>query len=155
MTFRVAAIPTEVAQSVRETLKSPKYGFPAHREVASGRAPCRHCLRLIEVHQEELLLFTYDPFQVHGVPALPGPVYIHAANCERHDGNTTLASLASVAGPFTLNAYGADRKLLEEVRVTNGENDAVAKRMFENPLVEYVHVRSTGAGCYLFGLERN
>ena len=61
--FQVVAIPTEVAQQVRATGKSPIYGFPAHREIAAGRAPCRHCLQLIQRDQEELLLFTYDPFR--------------------------------------------------------------------------------------------
>ena len=61
--FHAIAIPTEVAAQVRKTGKSPIYGFPAHREVAAGRAPCRHCLNLIELGREELLLFTYDPFR--------------------------------------------------------------------------------------------
>ena len=56
--FQVAAIPTAVAQSVRNTQKAPGYGFPAHKEVAAGRAPCRHCLRLIKVNEEELYLST-------------------------------------------------------------------------------------------------
>ena len=84
--FRVAAIPTAVAESVRSTQKAPGYGFPAHKEVAAGRAPCRHCLRLIKVNQEELYLFDYDPFCELGVPPLPGPVYVHARDCERHEG---------------------------------------------------------------------
>jgi len=60
--FQVAAIPTAVAESVRSTQKAPGYGFPAHKEVAAGRAPCRHCLGLIKVNEEELYLFDYDPF---------------------------------------------------------------------------------------------
>jgi Protein of unknown function (DUF1203) len=40
-------------------------------------APCRHCLKLIERGQEELLLFTFDLFRELGEPPLPGPVYIH------------------------------------------------------------------------------
>ncbi len=70
--YRVVAIPSEVAEQVRNTGKSPNYGFPAHREVAAGRAPCRHCLKLIRKDEEELLLFTYDPFRELGEPPLPG-----------------------------------------------------------------------------------
>ena len=76
--FHAVAIPTEVADSVRSTMKSPKYGFPAHREVAAGRAPCRHCLEIIRLHEEELLLFTMDAFYGVDVPPSPGPVYVHA-----------------------------------------------------------------------------
>jgi hypothetical protein len=34
--YRVVAIPTEVANAVRSTLKSPGYGHPTHTEVATG-----------------------------------------------------------------------------------------------------------------------
>jgi hypothetical protein len=152
--FRVIAIPTEVAEFVRHTLKSPGYGFPAHKEIAAGRAPCRHCLQLIRVQKEELLLFTYDAFHEQGVPPLPGPVYLHAGQCERYPENDSLPP--NYRGvPLTLNAYGAERTLLGEVRITNGDEEMVAEQLFANPLVEYVHVRSTSAGCYLFRLERD
>jgi hypothetical protein len=52
--FQVVAIPTEVAQQVRVTGKSPIYGFPAHREIAAGRAPCRHCLQLTAISHSKL-----------------------------------------------------------------------------------------------------
>src|SRR5579871_5825341 len=38
--FHAVAIPTEVADSVRSTMKSPKYGFPAHREAVLRRFHC-------------------------------------------------------------------------------------------------------------------
>lgn len=152
--FHAIAIPTEVADSVRATMKSPKYGFPAHREVAAGRAPCRHCLEIIKLHDEELLLFTMDAFYGMEVPPSPGPVYIHAERCVRFEGN------GGIPGPYrgrllTLEAFGADRKLIAEVRAANSQEEAIAEKLFANPEVEYVQVRSTEAGCYLFRLKRN
>lgn len=152
--FQVVPIPTEVAESVRATRKAPVYGFPAYKEVAAGRAPCRHCLRLIRVHEEELLLFTYDPFRELGQPPLPGPIYIHAEKCERHSEQTSFPD--EYRGRLmTFVAYGADRKLLDEVRLTNGGEEDVAQRLFADPAVKYIHVRSTEAGCYLFRLDRS
>jgi len=151
--FQVVAIPTEIAETVRKTGKAPKYGFPAHKEIAAGRAPCRHCLRLIRVNEEELYLFTYDPFSDMGAPPLPGPVYIHAEACERSDGADSIPQ--EYRGRFlTFAAYGTDRKLIEERRLTDGNADEEAKKLFADPEVEYIHVRSTDAGCYLFRLER-
>src|ERR1700757_3827213 len=63
--FRVAAIPSKVADLVRSTMRSPGYGHPAHAEVATGYGPCRHCLRDFEVGKDRRILFTYDPF--HGI----------------------------------------------------------------------------------------
>ena len=151
--FRVVAIPTEVAEHVRTTGKSPNYGFPAHREIAAGRAPCRHCLQLIQRDHEELLLFTYDPFRELREPPLPGPVYIHARECLRHEGSDLIPE--EYRGRLlTLEGFGEDRTLLKEVRVRNGEEQAVAEAMFREEKIRYAHVRSTEAGCFLFRLER-
>jgi Protein of unknown function (DUF1203) len=149
--FRVMAIPTDVTEAVRSSGKTPRYG-PAHKEFAAGRAPCRHCLKLIASDQE-LLLFTFDPFCEHLVPPLPGPVYIHAEACTRAQ---TPAIPEEYRGrPLTLLAYGEDRKLISEIRVTDGEEEKVGAEMLANSEVNYVHVRSTEAGCFLFRLERN
>jgi len=151
--FHAVAIPTEVADSVRTTMKSPKYGFPAHKEVAAGRAPCRHCLQLVKLHEEEAILFTMDAFHGQNVPPSPGPVYIHAKKCGRYEERPGIPE-AYRGRLLTLEAFGADRKMLAEVR-TSGEEEATARNMLANSEVEYVHVRSTEAGCYLFRLERN
>ncbi|HUN63157.1 MAG TPA: DUF1203 domain-containing protein [Candidatus Sulfotelmatobacter sp.] len=151
--FRVVPIPTAVAQSVRETGKAPVYGFPAHKEIATGRAPCRHCLRLIRVQEEELLLFTYDPFRELGEAPLPGPVYIHADKCELGDGHDSFPEEYR-GRSLTLIAYGDERKQLHEKRVSAGNEDAEAENLFADAAVRYIHVRSTEAGCYLFRLER-
>src|SRR5215469_11835091 len=151
--FHAVAIPTEIAEQVRTTGKSPHYGFPAHREVAAGRTPCRRCLQLIEHRQEERLLFSYDPFRELGQPPLPGPVYIHAEPCTRHSGGGAIPEQYQ-GHLLTLEGYGADRALLKEIRVSNGAEQEAAERMFCEPEIRYVHVRNTEAGCFLFRLER-
>jgi hypothetical protein len=151
--FRVVAIPSEIAEQVRNTEKSPNYGFPAHREVAAGRAPCRHCLKLIQKGQEELLLFTYDPFRELGEPPLPGPVYIHAGECARHPEIDVIPE--EYRGRLlTLEGYGENRALLKEIRVSNGAEERAAEQLFRDAKIRYVNVRSTEAGCFLFRLER-
>ena len=151
--YRVVAIPSEVAEQVRNTGKSPNYGFPAHREVAAGRAPCRHCLKLIQKNEEELLLFTYDPFRELGEPPLPGPVYIHAAECPRHPESNVIPE--EYRGRLlTLEGYGENRALVKEIRVKDGEEERAAEQLFHEAKIRYVNVRSTEAGCFLFRLER-
>jgi hypothetical protein len=152
-TFRAVAIPTEMAESVRATMKSPKYGFPAYREVAAGRAPCRHCLELVKLGREESILFTMDAFHGLNVPPSPGPVYIHSENCCRYDGTGAIPEVYR-GRLLTLEAFGADRKLLAEVRATDSREEAIADEMMQNLEVQYINVRSTEAGCFLFRLER-
>jgi Protein of unknown function (DUF1203) len=151
--YRVVAIPSEVAEQVRNSGKSPNYGFPAHREVAAGRAPCRHCLKLIRKNEEELLLFTYDPFRELGEPPLPGPVYIHATECPRHPESAVIPE--EYRGRLlTLEGYGENRALVKEIRVSDGAEERAAEQLFSDTKIRYVNVRSTEAGCFLFRLER-
>jgi len=151
--LKIVAMPTAVAEAVRSSMKSPLYGFPAHRETAAGRAPCRHCLKLIRPQEEELILFTYDAFHGQGVWPSPGPVYIHAGTCPPFSGNGTVP--AEYGGqPLTLEAFGGNRERLLERLVKDTGGESALAEIFAHPAVEYVHVRSTTAGCYLFRVER-
>src|SRR5215813_1428133 len=120
--LKIVAMPSAVADAVRSSMKSPLYGFPAHREKAAGRAPCRHCLELIRPQDEELILFTYDAFHGQGVWPSPGPVYIHAEACPEFRGNGLLPSPYR-GQPLTLEAFGGNRERLGERRLaeTDGE----------------------------------
>jgi uncharacterized protein DUF1203 len=153
MSFRVAAIPTKVAEIVRSTLRSPGYGHPAHVEVAAGYGPCRHCLRTFDVGKENRILFTYDPFHGLELLPLPGPVFIHAEPCERFP--ETAGFPEDLRNHrLTIAAYGGGRRLLAEEYVENGEVEAVTGRLFDKNEVRYLHVRDTEAGCYDFRIER-
>lgn len=151
--IRVVALPTQVAEKVRETLQSPKYGHPAHIEVASGYGPCRHCLRTFRVGQEKRILFTWDAFDgVEDLP-LPGPVFIHADACERYREDSGFPpDLRSHR--LTLNGYGEQRRLLAQEYAKNGEVDEALESVLSLPGIRYVHVRDTEAGCYDFRIER-
>ena len=83
--FRYVGIPAALAAQARQTLASPQYGHPAHREVAHGTGPCRLCLRTFTVGAEDRLLFTYQPFLEIGALPAPGPIFVHAEGCTRYD----------------------------------------------------------------------
>jgi Protein of unknown function (DUF1203) len=150
--IRVVAIPTELADSVRATQKDPHYGFPAYTTVASEGAPCRHCLRRIGA-SEKAILFTYDAFEGQEKLPLPGPVYIHAEACERYRENAGFP--LEVGNQRTLNAYARGRRLIAQEYVDGSDANATIERIFARPDVDYIHVRSTEAGCYSFRIERS
>jgi hypothetical protein len=151
--YRIIAIPEEIARAVRATHVSPRYGHPAHVEVARGPGPCRHCLRNFKVGAESRILFTYDPFQdIESLP-LPGPVFIHDAPCERYPEASPFPE-GSRAHPLTLNAYGRGRRLRAQEYVAEGGFEPVIERLLERKDVDYIHVRNTEAGCYDFCIRR-
>jgi len=152
-TFRVVAIPEDIAKYVRAKRVAPVYGHPVYAEVANGHGPCRLCLRTFQIEAERRVLFTYDCFHGKEDLPLPGPVFIHETACERYaeDGGfpEDLRSLE-----LTLNAYGAGRRLVAEEYVADGRVEGVIKRLFSRAEVDYIHVRNTRAGCYAFAIER-
>ena len=150
---RVMAIPTKLAEVVRREKTDPQFGFPVYSAPAGEGLPCRHCLDWIAEGAERATLFTLDPFAGLEKLPLPGPVYIHAGGCKRYpeDGGIPMRLMTS---PRTLNAYGRGRRLVAQEYVESGNAETTIERLFDRVEVDYVHVRSTTAGCYTFRLER-
>ena len=153
MPNKIVAISTEIADAVRQTMRAPVYGFPAHKELASEAAPCRHCLRLITPQVDDAILFTYDRFT--GVEKLPqpGPVYVHARECSRYDEQGGFPEELR-GSARTLEAYARGRRLIKQEYVTSGEFESAIERLFSDGEVDYLQVNSTMAGCFTFRIER-
>jgi hypothetical protein len=153
--YRVIAMDDGIAAGVRTTRESPDYGHPAHAEVAADPAPCRVCLARFAPGEERRLLFTYDPFRDTVDLPLPGPVFIHEEGCPRYEPAAGFPP-ALRDGWLTFNAYGADRTLVARERTEGGtEVDAAIDRLLDDDAVDYIHVRSTSAGCFLCRLDRS
>jgi len=151
--IRIVAIPSEIANEVRETLRAPKYGFPAHAEIATDDAPCRHCLRSFVTGSDLRILFTYDRF--NGVEALPqpGPIYIHADACDRYSEDAGFPEELR-GSPRTVEAYASGRRLLAQQIVSDGKFETAIEELFAVPGVNYLQVNSTTAGCFTFRIKR-
>jgi hypothetical protein len=151
--IRIAAIPTEVAESVRTTMRAPVYGFPVHVEIATDDAPCRHCLRKFAVGVDRRILFTYDRFAGFESLPQPGPIYVHADDCPRYSADAGFPEELR-GSPRTLEAYARGRRLLAQEYVWDGKFEPAIEKLFANQDVDYLQVNSTTAGCYTFRIER-
>jgi hypothetical protein len=151
--IRIVAIPTEVAEAVRTTLRAPVYGFPAHAELATDAAPCRHCLRLTAPGEDRRILFTYDRFTGLEPLPQPGPIYIHADSCSRYPEHGGFPEELR-GSPRTVEAYARGRRLLAQEYVTDGKFEPVIEELFTRTDVDYLQVNSTTAGCFTFRVER-
>jgi hypothetical protein len=151
--YRFLAISEAMAEKVRRTRESPGYGHPVHSEVATGYGPCRLCLRDFEVGLERRLLFTLDPF--HGLEPfpLPGPVFIHEAECDRHPEHGGFPG-DLLGHDLTFAAYARGRVLKAEERTTGEGVQPTIARLLGRDDVDYLHVRDTQAGCYDLRIER-
>jgi hypothetical protein len=151
--FRVLPIDPALSQAVRNTLKSPQYGHPAHVELATGYGPCRACLKQFQTGKEDRILFTYNPFAGLDEYPSPGPVFIHAESCESYsDQEKFPEELRSL--PITLEAYGENRWIIARERPAADEIETSITRLLNTSGVHYIHVRNTEAGCYTARVER-
>ena len=155
MTFRIVAIPDAVSAEARTTNRSPGYGHPVYRDVAKGYGPCRSCLRTLRLDTDERILLTYDAFRDLESLPLPGPIYLHARDCTRYEKDDEYpGDLRFIAS--TLNAYGRGR-LLRRVRYVapHGDMEEAIDDLLRIANVDYIHVRNTEAGCYMFRIDRS
>jgi hypothetical protein len=96
----------------------------------------------------------YDPFRDTVDVPLPGPIFIHEDGCPPYDAAHGFPPSLRDAR-LTFNAYGADRTLVaRESTEGAAEVEPAIERLLDAPEVEYVHVRSTNAGCFLCRLDR-
>ncbi|WP_199430891.1 DUF1203 domain-containing protein [Qaidamihabitans albus] len=148
MSFEIVPIDEMIAKEVRGTLRSPGYGHPVWTEVPEGPAPCRLCLDHIEPGRERLVAFTYDAFHGREELPLPGPVFLHERECVPYRRTGEFPAALGRSG-VVLDAYRHGRRLLVERRVAKPEIPAALDELLGRPEVDYVHVRSATAGCYL------
>ena len=151
--FQVITIDEDFADEVRREGADPDYHHPAHAELADDPAPCRVCLRSFVPGSDRRLLLTYNPFRNSEPFPLPGPVFIHENPCEPY---RDAAFPAPLRGSWlTFAGYGMGRTLVAEVRTeASDEIESVLGELAGEPSVDYVHVRSTRAGCFLCTLRR-
>lgn len=153
--FRVVAMDEDLAEQARRTTASPQSLFdhmPAFAEIADGLGPCRVCLHTFAVGEDRRLLFTFDPFEgVERLP-LPGPVYIHEEACPRHSEDDGFPEDLR-ALELTLNGYGRGRVLRAQEYIADGDVESTIERLLARTDIDYVHLRSTEAGCYIARIE--
>ena len=150
--LRFRGIPAAVAAEVRETMRAPEYGHPAHRSMAQSYGPCRHCLRTFAIGEEERILFTYQPFREPDSLPAPGPIFIHAKTCEGYDAATLPPDFRDLS--LVVEAYRDGGWLIAQERAGRNATEAMLEQVFERFGADYVHIRNGEAGCFMARVER-
>ncbi|HRP08349.1 MAG TPA: DUF1203 domain-containing protein [Gemmatimonadales bacterium] len=150
--YIVTALIDEFAGQVRTTMKSPEYGHPVHRELASGTGPCRSCLDQFRVGKEERLLVTYRPPSADGSLGAPGPVFIHAEKCTRFDGQGFPPGLRSL--PLLFEARAPGNRVVAAREATGEQIDVAIAGLLSHDGATHLHVRHGIAGCFIARVDR-
>ena len=153
MNFKVIGIPQNIAQKVRETMKSPQYGHPAFSDIAKGYGPCRLCLKTFNEGKEERILFTYNAFEGVSDLPLPSPIFVHKDECERYEANEFPKDLRNL--PMALEGFGKESLLVLREKIDEKTIEKKINQMFELENVDYINLRNTQAGCFIARIERS
>src|SRR5437870_6892912 len=107
--FRVVPIPQAVADRIRETRKDGhgNTGIEPTRADAPRGFPCRVCLEEAKVG-EEVLLFSYSPFERPVPYRSVGPVFVHARSCAPYGPRASVPELMR-SRLISLRAYDSRR----------------------------------------------
>jgi hypothetical protein len=152
MRFVVRGIPQEIADEVRRTRRSPGYGHPAHQELAQGTGPCRCCLEPFVPGQDQRLLFTWRPPGAAGELMAPGPVFIHAEQCNAYQGEGFPDLLRALPRAFEARLSGSRVNALS--RRDDVQAEAQMRVLFEEQAAEWLHLRHAEAGCFIARVDR-
>lgn len=149
----VRGIPTEHVQALRHGGPDAHGHAPLTAVVDGTGSPCRHCLGLIGAGERKLVL-AYRPFAQAQPYAETGPIFLHAADCERYDSEALPAWFAHLS-PALVRGYGANDWIVYETgRVVAGAELADACRdILARPDVAYMHIRSK-FNCFQARVER-
>lgn len=150
--FIVLPVAREIAMQVRTSRRAPRYGHPVHEEIASGTGPCRECLRAFVIGAENRLLFTYSPTHGESVLPQPGPVFIHADACDRHEGVGYPTGLRGI--PVVAQAYHDDATVGAPLALRLGDEAAMVESLLAERTVQFLHLRHAEAGCFIARVER-
>ena len=150
--FAVRALPQEVATHVRETGSDPKWGHPVLTQPATGFGPCRLCLRTFTEGAELRTLFTHDSYAGVAEFPQPGPVYIHADDCDRFEGDGFPPDLRALK--LTFEGVAAGPRVVALERTDGDDVENVIEGLLALPTVDYVNIRNTEAGCFVARVER-
>jgi Protein of unknown function (DUF1203) len=130
-------------------------GLPAELNIAeSDGYPCRHCLKLIPKGATYLTV-GHRPFPSLQPYAEVGPLFVHAADCQRGGGDAKIPAFLDSA-LYLVRGYGADDRIVPgtgTIEPTDGIPTA-AETKFEDPAVRYLHVRSASNNCYHCRIDR-
>lgn len=149
--YLIIAIPTAVAERVRETLEDDQGNRLAIRTPDRG-VPCRHCLRITQPG-ERVIALAYRPFDPGGPYAEVGPIFVHAQPCRSY-GEDDRFPEDFRKRVLALRGYNNEGTIEEALLSEAGDPESSLDTLFANERVRFVHVRNPAWGCYDFQVER-
>ena len=152
---KITALPTDTVTAWRAGQPDAN-GQPPELAISNGDGNrCRHCLRLIPKGAPYLIV-AHRPFDHLHPYAEVGPLFVCADPCDRHVDTGTLPEAMTSSPDYLIKAYSADERIIYGTGqiVPPAAMAEVADRLFDDPKVAFIHVRSARNNCYQARIDR-
>ena len=147
----------DYAATIRNNGKD-EFGHEVIIQTATGLGPCRVSLKAFRPGIDKRILFSHSPFALENPYNQSGPVFIMADEVEEYaDVHRFPPEIKADKKHFhlTLIGYNADQMMIYTKLVGDADIDELIVKIFDDhPEVEYLHVRSAEAGCYICRIDR-
>ena len=147
-------LPTADVQAIRISGRDA-YGLPLEIHISDGDAyPCRHCMEAIPKGDPYYIL-AHRPFSKHHAFAETGPLFLCASDCAAATPSPEVPETLR-AEHFILRGYDSDERIIYgtgEV-VPTPQIPTWSRRLFENPKVAFIDIRSAANNCYQCRVKR-
>lgn len=144
------------ADSLRRGAVDANQQFP-ETQVSDGNGnPCRACLQMI-ARDDPFLVFAHRPFDTINPYTEVGPVFMHKHQCSiyRSDSEVIPAVLKD-SNQYILRGYNKENRIMYGTGQITPQEEIIpyARSLFENPSIEFVHVRSATNNCWQARIDR-
>ncbi|NIA69870.1 DUF1203 domain-containing protein [Pelagibius litoralis] len=153
--LRFIALDSETVKSLRNGGKDA-HGQEPERQVSDGGGnPCRHCLEDMP-EGAPFLVLAHRPFPDLQPYAEVGPLFVHAEDCTRYPETAGPPAYLKTREAILIRGYGTDNRILYGTGqiVPPEDIEAISAKLFEDPKIAYIHVRSASNNCYQCRIER-
>jgi len=153
--IRFIAMPTDEARAFQAG-GPDAHGMAPERHISDGDGiPCRHCLDDV-AKGEAYLIFAYRPFPALQPYAETGPIFLHAAACERAADRHDTPAMLMKRAQHLIKGYGRDDRIVYGTGkiVAPADLASAAIEILGRGDVAYAHVRSALNNCYSCRVER-
>jgi hypothetical protein len=130
-------------------------GQPPELSISDGDGnPCRHCLAEIE-RDKPMLILAHRPFDSLQPYAETGPIFLCAEDCARYPQSDGVPALYRNREMLIRGYDHRERIIYGSGKVIDMRSiHAEAERLFADPELAFIHVRSSSNNCYHFRIER-
>ena len=154
MSFKLIALETEQVRALRADAADANNQLPEVSVSDGDGNPCRHCLAEI-APDKPMLILAHRPFESLQPYAETGPIFLCAEDCARYPQTAGVPALYQNSEMLIRGYDHGERIIYGTGKVIDmAAINTEASRLFADPRLAFIHVRSSTNNCYHFRIER-